>query len=391
MQDDRAMTDERLTGGLRVLLLARYGMTGASSRVRHHAFAPPLAARGITLDTHHFVDDASLAQFYRGQSRNWVRIVRAYVERMRMAPNLRGYDLIWIEKEVLPRLPFWSERRFYGVPNVPTILDFDDYWIDRFENEGLKTGVAGETAKLAACLEAADVVTAANGMLADALAKIGGRRAQVVENCIDSGRFRTANARADAQPRPGPVRVGWIGTPYTAARFLPAAAAILNRMAAEGISQTVLIGAGAAVPELNAVRIEWDIDTEADSVAALDIGIMPLGTASFFQHKSCWKVYQYMAAGRPVVATRMAFSEVLIQDGLTGFLVDDPETFERRLRQLAGDAALRKRMGHAAQASIVTRFDIEQGADRLAALFYAAVAVKRANGSAAALQRALTA
>ena len=362
---------------LRVLLLARYGVTGASSRIRHHEFAAPLAARGITIETHHFVDDDSLAQFYRGRSRNWGRIIGAYVQRMRMTPSLRRFDLIWIEKEVLPRLPFWSERRFYGVPGVPTILDFDDFWLDRFENEGLEQGVHGEAAKLKAAMQAADVVTAANDSLADALEAAGGLRPQVVENVIDSARYRAAGVRADAIRRAGPPRIGWIGTPYTAERFLPPLVAALNRLSADGLCETVLIGAGTAVPNLTAHRQDWSLESEADAVAGLDIGFMPLGSASFFRHKSCWKVYQYMAAGRPVVATRMGFSQVLIEDGVTGCLADDAGSFEQRLRELAGDAALRTRMGRAAQAAITARFDIEQGADRLAALFREAVATKR--------------
>lgn len=376
---------------LRVLLLARYGVTGASSRVRHHAFGAPLAARGITIDTHHFVDDASLAQFYRGEARNWGHIVRAYVERMRMTPALRRFDLIWIEKEVLPRLPFWSERRFYRVPGVPTILDFDDFWLDRFENEGLKKGVPGEAAKLKAAMQAADLVTAANDGLAEALEAAGGRRPRVVENVIDTARYRAAGVRADAVRRAGPPRIGWIGTPYTAERFLPPLAGALNHMSTDGLSETVLIGAGPAVPELKAHRHDWSFASEADDVAGLDIGIMPLGSAPFFRHKSCWKVYQYMAAGRPVVASRTGFSQVLIENGVTGFLADDAETFERRLRELAGDAALRERMGRAAQAAITARFDIEQGADRLAALFREAVAAKRHGGELLASRSAVAA
>lgn len=385
MKNDPSTTD------LRVLLLARYGMTGASSRVRHHAFAALLAARGINLDTHHFVDDASLAQFYRGKSRNWGRIIGAYVGRMRMVPDLRRYDLIWIEKEVLPRLPFWSERRFYAVPGVPTVLDFDDFWIDRFENEGLKNGVRGEAAKLRASMQAADLVTAANESLADALEAAGGRRPKVVENVIDAERYRIAGAMADARQRNGPPRIGWVGTPYTAARFLPPVLSALNRMATENLSETVLIGAGAAVPELVATRQDWTLEGEADDVAALDIGVMPLGTASFFRHKSCWKVYQYMAAGRPVVATRMGFSEVLIEDGVTGFLARDAAEFEQRLRQLASDAGLRARMGRAAQASIAGRYDIARGADRLAALFREAIAAKRIDAVATPAGQAVAA
>ncbi len=367
-------------------------MTGASSRVRHHAYAGALAQHNIILEPNHLVDEVSLVRFYNGRMRSWGRIALAYAIRARMAQGIHKFDLIWIEKEILPRFPFWCESRFYGVRGIPTILDFDDFWVERFNNERRGRRKSGrrkrsETEKLRSAICAADVVTAANAGLADALEAIGGRRPEVFENFIDVGLYRRASERASASNavsrRP---RIGWIGTPFTAARFLPPVVEALDRLSSEGVSETVLIGAGKAVPELRSKRIDWTLDGEAEAVAGLDIGIMPLGLGPFDRYKSCWKLYQYMAAGRPVVATRIGFSEVLVEDGVTGFLVDSPEQFEKRLRLLAGNVQLRTRMGQAAQASVAARFDLATGADRLAKMFRSAVAAKRA-GSAAAPTR----
>jgi glycosyltransferase involved in cell wall biosynthesis len=159
---------------------------------------------------------------------------------------------------------------------------------------------------------------------------------------------------------------------------LPSVARVLNRLSEEGLSRTLLIGAGDAAAEVAAERRPWALGSEARDVADIDIGIQPLGASAFDQRKSGWKVYQYMAAGRPVVAHRAAFINELIADGATGFIVDTPEAFEARLRQLIGDQPLRRRLGEAAQASIVARFDLEAGADALAALFRKAVETHRA-------------
>ena len=56
---------------LRVLLLARYGMTGASSRVRYYSYIEPLARHRISVEVDYLIDDASIARFYAGRVRRW--------------------------------------------------------------------------------------------------------------------------------------------------------------------------------------------------------------------------------------------------------------------------------------------------------------------------------
>ncbi|MGH2369592.1 MAG: glycosyltransferase family 4 protein, partial [Chloroflexota bacterium] len=60
-------------------------------------------------------------------------------------------------------------------------------------------------------------------------------------------------------------------------------------------------------------------------------------------------VMEAMAAGRPVVASRIGGIPDLVADGQTGFLVppDDPVALRRAMQRLLADAALRDRMGQA--------------------------------------------
>src|SRR5207245_5777728 len=69
-----------------------------------------------------------------------------------------------------------------------------------------------------------------------------------------------------------------------------------------------------------------------------------------------------MAAGRPVVATRVGGLPELIEDGLTGLLVppDDPAALAAALARLAADPALRARMGQAARERAAACFPVER-------------------------------
>jgi glycosyltransferase involved in cell wall biosynthesis len=69
-------------------------------------------------------------------------------------------------------------------------------------------------------------------------------------------------------------------------------------------------------------------------------------------------VIESMACGTPVLTTRLAGTETLIDDWETGFLVkpDDLGQLEMALRFLWGDADLRARMGRNARAKAIRDF-----------------------------------
>ena len=78
-----------------------------------------------------------------------------------------------------------------------------------------------------------------------------------------------------------------------------------------------------------------------------------------------------MAAGLPVVSTRVGGIPEVLSDGSTGYLVDsgDKAALVERLCKLTDDPALARQMGAAAQADARTRFSIEVMTSRHEALY----------------------
>ena len=72
-------------------------------------------------------------------------------------------------------------------------------------------------------------------------------------------------------------------------------------------------------------------------------------------------VLESMALGKPVVASRVGGLREAIMDGENGFLVEprDGATFLDRLRRLAGDPALRARLGERARQTVLAEYLIE--------------------------------
>lgn len=69
-------------------------------------------------------------------------------------------------------------------------------------------------------------------------------------------------------------------------------------------------------------------------------------------------ILEAMAAGRPVLATRVGGTPELVEDGATGILFDpgDAAALTEALRKLAADPALRMRMGEAARTRIADHY-----------------------------------
>ena len=342
---------------VRVLVLTRYARKGASSRIRHLDLIAKLHDFGFRCDVHHLMDDDAVTRFYTNLPRQKGSLARSYLERVRLLlTKPRAYDLIWIEKEAFPWLPWSVERLAYCRAACATVVDFDDYWPERYSEHRFSI-VRRFGSKFARLVSAADAVTAANPLLAGSIEALGGCSAEVIYNAIDLDRYaRAGNA---ARCAAGPMRVGWIGTPYTAGKHLVRVTPILNRLQAEGIIEVVLVGAGEAAAQLRARRLPWSEECEAEVIATFDVGIMPLGDSRFDAGKSAWKLVQCMAAGRTVVASEVGFNAKLVEDGVTGFLASDAEGFERRLRQLAANPDLRVSMGRAAQAGLSRWYGLE--------------------------------
>jgi glycosyltransferase involved in cell wall biosynthesis len=86
-----------------------------------------------------------------------------------------------------------------------------------------------------------------------------------------------------------------------------------------------------------------------------------------------------MAAGKPVVATRVGGVEDVVTDGRTGLLVSagDIRGFAEALVQLAGDRDLRHRMGNEARREMAHRFSPDRLRERIGSVYRRAVSQRR--------------
>ncbi|MDF1561318.1 MAG: glycosyltransferase [Bacteroidales bacterium] len=101
-------------------------------------------------------------------------------------------------------------------------------------------------------------------------------------------------------------------------------------------------------------------------VNAMDVCVLSTFTEGFSN-----AIIEYMALGKPVIATSGGGTPELVMDGITGFLVPpkNPEVMAERMEKLIDENNLRKEMGEAGKEHIKTRFSIDRMAGRYLDLY----------------------
>lgn len=225
----------------------------------------------------------------------------------------------------------------------------------------------------------------------------GRRRRRVVHSGIDRGAFlaarRDARRRAALGADEGTFLVGQVSKLWEGKGHATLLEAFDRLLRVRPAGRLVLIGDGPLRASLEvtvrrlrlAARVRF-LGHRVD-VAALTAQLDAATLCSAYEGMGR-VVLEAMAAGVPVVASRVGGITELVAEGRTGFLVPsgDAAALAARLGRLAAEPALRRRMGGAGRARADARFDEERMAARIAAVYREALAgsAPRASGAAPA-------
>ena len=347
---------------MKVLALTRYARLGASSRVRFYQMLPALEVHGIDVTVAPLSSDGYVRDLYAGKGRRPARVAGDYARRLGQLLSVGRFDLLWIEKELLPGAPAVLER-LLGALRVPYAVDYDDATFHRYDQSTnpLVRRLLGS--KIDVIMRHAVLVTAGNEYLAERARSAGARWTEVVPTVVDLDRYPVAPPRAEA-----PLTIGWMGTPITQ-RYLDPLRDALSTVCHRGGARILLIGADAGAlaglhPEIRA----WSEQTETADIADFDVGIMPLADGVWERGKCGYKLIQYMACARPVVASPVGVNRCIVDDGVNGLLASTGAEWCTALEQLRDDRPLRDRMGRAGRARVESEYSVQALAPRLADL-----------------------
>jgi glycosyltransferase involved in cell wall biosynthesis len=360
---------------IRVTILSRYSRLGASSRLRTMQYLPALTAAGMDVTVASFFDDAYLHQLYAGQ-RTQDGILSYFATRLKQCSAARHADVIWVEKEAFPWLP-WVVERLALPRGVPVVADYDDAVFHRYDmhRNPIVRAVLGK--KIDKVMANSSLVTVGNAYLADRARAAGAHRVEIVPTVVDTMAYKPGNARRIDDI----VRIGWMGTPLTWQKYGLPMVPLFESLAQRHKVRFSIVGASLNASSSGVFDYQcWHEHTEVSSLQAMDIGIMPLMNDPWERGKCGYKLIQYMACGLPVVASPVGVNTTIVEPGVNGFLASTKSEWCEALDKLIENKDLRVRMGAANLQKIADKYSIQAWSNRIVELLLQA-AYKR-NSSA---------
>jgi glycosyltransferase involved in cell wall biosynthesis len=326
-------------------------------RFRLEQWAPHLATEhGITLDFVPFeLPQLTKLLYERGriaEKAMWTLL--AFVRRPVHGARARRYDGAIVFREAALLGPAIYER-IMARAGIPFFFDFDDaIWIPQFA-----ASANGAFARLKFLGKTASVCRLSTGVFAGneflaAWARQHNERVSVIPTSIDLDTYRLFPPLAEDEP----FSVGWSGSQTTLSHYEHARPALERLATRRRVVVKVICNKAPAAPIAGAetIFIPWTEKGEAETLAQVHVGLMPVPDDDFSRGKCGLKALQYMAVGRPVVVSPVGMNRDLIRSGQNGMLATTVDEWVDALDKLATSRDLRTRLAAAGRQTVEQRY-----------------------------------
>lgn len=352
---------------MKILVLTRYSKLGASSRFRFYQYFPYLESKECELTVKPLLQDNYIKYLYEKTSVPYIEIINSYFNRAAVLLQKKKYDLIWLQQETFPWFPSWFERILVR-SNIPIVVDYDDAFFHRYDmnNSRFVRLVLGK--KIDSVMNYANVVVAGNNYLAERASKSGCKDVRILPTVVDINKYPVVE-----QSEKECFTIGWIGSPHTA-KYLELIKDPLKDISLANNVKIVLIGAGQfSLNDINIERIDWKENSESEEIQKFDVGIMPLLDSPWERGKCGFKLIQYMASQKPVIASPVGVNKDIVQNNLNGFLANNSEEWVEYFKVFKNDFVLRKKMGLAGRKIVEEKYSLQVTAPELFNIFQDAI------------------
>jgi hypothetical protein len=265
--------------------------------------------------------------------------------------------------ELLPFAPAWFESMLRPA-GVHLILDYDDAWHHHYARHSnrLVRAVAGN--KIARIMARADAVVAGSAYLL----------AFAEQHAVRTRFIPTALALSDypaVPPAESPkFVVGWLGSPATAKHLELVREPVERYLKSIGGELHIVGATPEPRAEGNTRWIPWSQETAASLLVDMHVGIMPLPDTPFEHGKCAFKLLQYMAAWRPVVASPVGENLSVVERSGAGLLATSAHEWVQALETLRVAPEQRALLGRAGRRFIENAYTHDIAGERLITLIH---------------------
>lgn len=337
---------------MKILVLPKYSRKGASSRFRFFQYFASLEECGAQLVVEPLFDDDYLFRLYAKKSR-FLCVVKSYIRRMWVLLKFsRQYDVVWLEKELFPWVPWFIEKWFVSLLKRPYVVDYDDAIFHQYDLHRMWIVRQFLSKKCDMVMKYSAQVVAGNNYLAARARQAGAEKVNVIPTVV-SQKVYTPRENNNKVPI-----IGWVGSMSTA-RYLEKLRPVLRELKDVCDFHFYVVGARVSWDDVPVKNIDWTEEQEISLVQQFDIGIMPLIDSPWEKGKCGFKLIQYMACGKAVVADAVGVNSEIVENGENGFQISENFSWFQALKTLLEDQILRHAMGHSGYLRFKNKYSLE--------------------------------
>jgi glycosyltransferase involved in cell wall biosynthesis len=334
---------------MNILFLSKYNRDAASSRYRFYNYISFFDENDINYYFKPLLDNKYVSNLYKKRkAKVFLQKVYSIFKRLFFLSFCSSkYDLIVIEKELFPNIPYFIEKLL--LTNKSYALDFDDYIATGYKTNTLKRFFFKN--KIDYLAQKAKFVTVGNRWYFEEL-----KEANLIylPTVIDLNNYSSVKTNYNTDV----VTIVWIGSLSTG-KYLNIIIPVLQELSQNYAIKVKIIGAELTINDIDYELVDWNEFTEIEELLSSDIGIMPLDNTLWEKGKCGFKLIQYMACGLPVVASAAPANEEIIDDGINGYIVNSNREWYLSLEKLIQDSSMRERFGKSGRAKVELNYSYQ--------------------------------
>jgi glycosyltransferase involved in cell wall biosynthesis len=354
----------------KILFLVPYPLNEApSQRFRFEQYFALLTEHGFELEVKSFFGPAEWRVFYgNGQiGKKTFFLLKGFIRRLFHLVKASRADHVFIHRELAPLGPPILEFIVAKIFGRRLIYDFDDaIWLtDRTNESALVTWIKCRS-KVRSIIQWSYKISCGNQYLCQYATSFNDR---VVMNptTVDTESYHNPDRLKKNEK--DLVTIGWTGS-HSTTKYLPMLESVLGRLLEEHRDvQISVIADKEPALKIPYVFHRWSETTEVNDLYQFDIGIMPLPDDEWAKGKCGFKALQYMALKIPACVSPVGVNNMIVQNGVNGFLCESESDWYDSLRKLIMDVDLRKKLGARARQTVIESYSVKSNAGTFLSLF----------------------
>ncbi len=270
---------------------------------------------------------------------------------------LPNCDAVFIHREAFPFFSDFIEKMIAA--RRPIIYDFDDaIYLMNPAKPSLVPSLR-RPSKINDIIRISTRIIAGNKFLASYAQKYN-QSIKIIPTCIDTDHYRPVNNVEQRRK----VVIGWIGTHSTIGYLNEIRSALANVYSKYNVELKIVADEDIDIG-IPITFKKWDLNEELTDLQSMDIGIMPLPDNKWTQGKCGYKLLQYMAVGKPVIASPVGANIDIVKEGSNGYFANGTDEWENKLTLLIMDKTKRINFGTRGRSLVEESYSLKVNAPRL--------------------------